>query len=536
MERAYEILSELITKNKDTFARNSDIEELENLLISRILDQSWMPSTNSEWLHNLSHITVRRVIEKLQQQRERGTDKKTLEKDLSTYAANLETEIFFVPDVINMIYSPGENHPELFVNKGVDIHCQFIRRAIASLLRRYSGGLRELSLEHSELEEELWGNVLEEIIRCMTDMSARVWNPKQTEPLIFPPVKTRGTRKGYISRVSLSASGDRLATFRSDSTLSVWDVPNSELLHSWDIGYLSEKEDFCPAGLYFSSSGDEIAMEVEPAEIAVFPIGAYDKQIRYYNEKKRKQFFHEFGTPFVLNLDKVDQKEYQVRMRAGERIPLKIYENLIYGWSCDESGMIVATASEIKRMMPDWMIAAGFERAVFHIAKKRLIDLIRKHSHAGYACWRCGAISSSSMEAYCHQCGWDFSKCPLGCPVPPAEPLAASNHWQCSHCGLSSRTIESQTEIRGEEFFSDTSTAQQDWQNRHDLERILDSLRNVSVAYKNKDITCDRLVSLKAQGKTNEEIGQALEIPKGSVDYVWNQCRKKVIQTIPDIE
>jgi DNA-directed RNA polymerase specialized sigma24 family protein len=73
-----------------------------------------------------------------------------------------------------------------------------------------------------------------------------------------------------------------------------------------------------------------------------------------------------------------------------------------------------------------------------------------------------------------------------------------------------------------------TVPAQTDWADQHDLERIMNALREVSIAYRGRQISCGKLVYLKSQGMTNEEIGAEINIPRGSVDYVLNQCWQEV--------
>ena len=77
-----------------------------------------------------------------------------------------------------------------------------------------------------------------------------------------------------------------------------------------------------------------------------------------------------------------------------------------------------------------------------------------------------------------------------------------------------------------------TLSVAESWKDQHDLERIYRVLHRYVVTYKDRQIPCDKLARLKAEGKTNEEIGLILKIPRGSVDYVWNQCRSYWVEYV----
>ncbi len=529
MERTNELFLQLVTNTQSADQYDLRIQEIHSILFERIQTESWFRTTDEKWLKQMAESAVRRVISKLEQLKKWGVSRKNLEKEITIYSSNLTAEIFFVPEVVNLIYSPHESELDAFVNEGVNYHCSFIRRAVASVIRKYGGGIKEMNMNQTDLEDELWGSVMEEVVRCMTDMSARVWFKGRLEPQIFPKEGIRGSRKGIIQKVALSQNGNRLAAYRSDHSLSIWDVQSGELVRMWDLSLLTINGKTMSVGyIYFSQKSDQIAVETDTGLVATFHISDDQQPVRYYEEKSRKRFFKEFGTPFIPDLDGVDTNTVMMQKRSHETLPLANYAPEIYDWTCDESGEVLATASERRRSLPEWMIKAGFERAVFHIAKKRWIDLLRKHSHTGLACWRCGAISSGMTDTRCRECGVDFTKCPIGCPIPPSEPLNSANHWTCPHCGLSSRTWASPKELSEEEMVTDHPVQQRGWVEQHDLNRILGVLKNISIAYKNKQFTCGRLVALKADGRTNEEIGMELDIPKGSVDYVWNQCRTQI--------
>ncbi len=94
---------------------------------------------------------------------------------------------------------------------------------------------------------------------------------------------------------------------------------------------------------------------------------------------------------------------------------------------------------------------------------------------------------------------------------------------------MTTRAAESALQVEMGDWHADPQSTGSEWRDSHDMERILHVLQNVSLAYKKIEIPCGRLVVLKAEGKTNEEIGVELGIPRGSVDYIWNQCKQRIL-------
>lgn len=540
-ENAYEYLLSLVRNEMSPAQEEASLHDLSRMVMDLIREQPWFPNREEEWGELRSYETARHVLSKLKALREQRLDQDELQKSVASIAANLASAIFFIPETVSVIYSPPVAGFESFIQEGANQHCRLIKRAVAGMVRKNSTGLRGLSLNSSDMEDELWGLVMEEIVRCLTDSFSRVWRPDQSRPELYPAPGVRGTKRGIITRVALSKTGGRLAAYRTDHQLFLWDTRARELIHSWDIQGLIESlsldlSRFQPLALFVAENESRIALETIENQVIVLPVNDLQDQARIYDESGKAGFLRDFGIPSISPRDVQLSSAFRFEKRTGETLGWPDYVPEVYDWSCDVRQSLIATASELKRAMPDWMREAGFERSVFHIAKKRFIDLIRKHTHTHYACWRCGSVSHSPSETRCRTCGLDFSRCPGGCPVPPSEPLHAGNHWQCPHCGLASRILEPVYEVEMDDQLAAVRSGENSWQDRHDLERILRVLRKASITYKNRQIPCDRLMVLKSEGMTNEEIGRELDIPRGSVDYVWNQCRQEILLAMGESE
>jgi|GEM_PF-2934151 len=541
MENAYELLLTLVRNEIPADQEEASLHELSRVIMDLIRDKPWFPSREIEWGEQRSTEAARHVISKLKVLRTQRLDRDELHKSVASIAANLASAIFFIPATVSVIYSPPAAGFEPFIQEGANQHCRLIQRAVAGVVRKNSSGLRGLSLNTQDLEDELWGLVMEEIVRCLTDPFARIWRMDQATPELYPIPGSRGVKRGIITRVALSKTGGRLAACRTDHQLFLWDTRSRELIHVWDLQGLLESLAvdtalYQPGTLYISDDESRIALETEGNRIIVLSVDEPQDSVRFYDKTGKASFLREFGIPYLPPRELRPSPAFRFANREGKQVSWTEYLPEIYDWSIDSQQNAIATASELKRAMPDWMREAGFERSVFHIAKKRLIDLIRKHTNTLYACWRCGSLSHSPSERQCRTCGLDFSRCPGGCRIPPSEPLHAGNRWQCPHCGLASRILEPlhDVEIDDQLFGGQSSTSE--WQDQHDLERILRVLRKVSVTYKNRQIPCGRLMRLKSEGMTNEEIGRELNIPRGSVDYVWNQCRQEILLVMGESE
>jgi len=532
MDNARSLLYGIMQNGLSGPHRDSAVQRLAALILREFRRQPWFPAQEEEWIERIAASAAEIVLTKLFTLKERRMETADLENQVDNLANDLASTVFFTFEGVRLIYSLHPPVFDSFAQTGAEIHSRLIHRAAFNAVRRNAAGLKHLALSSAELSEELWGAVMEEILRCLGDASARVWTKDRPEPAVFPPSGVRGARQGIIMRVALSQDGTRLAAIRSDSMLYVWDVSQRELIRSWDLKGLNQIPDkrWEPAYLYFSQNGTRLALETGAHSVFTFSINESDYSIGFFQEENKEDFLQQFGEPFLPDLDSAKTTAFQIRTKSGNLETLSQYIPKVYGWNCDAKGKTIATASECERAMPEWMLKAGFERAVFHIAKKRLIDLIRKHTHTSYACWRCGSMFSGPSETKCRRCGADFTRCPAGCPIPPSEPLSAANRWQCPHCGLAARLWEPIYQVEIEDRMADVEPKIADWQKCHDMERIRKTLSKESLAYKNREIAFDRLLSLKAEGITNEEIAVQLDIPRGSVDYVWNQCKQRIMQ------
>ncbi len=537
VDKLYDLLHTLSPK-ATVEEESSLIDKLADIMHTRLMNQSWFPKRNTNWGQTLSWQCAVHIIKRIQTTRQSQKDDQEFDRWLNFFIENIETIVFFVPEVIRLIYSPHKAEYEGLVNEGVNQHCRLIRRATATIVRRHAGSLRNLSMNVQEIQDELWGNVLEELVRSLSDTYARVWQLKKNSRSTFPMESVRGRRRGIILRVALSKDGTQLAAFRSDWKLFLWYIDQQELINSWDISPFTEKQSFdqmenIDVHLFFNHKATRIAFEHESRKVAVINNNPDEHpSIRYFDESERDDFFRYFGEPYIPDFSSAKLNGYPVQTRSGNHASISEYLQQVFDWSTDTSENTIATASEQERFMPQWMEDAGFERAIYHIAKKRLIDLIRKYTHTNLACWRCGTFTTALAETQCHQCGTDFTRCPVGCELLDHEKLGPKNYWQCPRCGMASKVTEIQQEVEMADRSTGTAKPTATWESEHDFDRILNAVHKLSVAHKDRILSCEDLLKLKADGKTNEEIGQHLGIPRGSVDYVWNQCKKQILLTV----
>jgi DNA-directed RNA polymerase subunit RPC12/RpoP len=510
-------------------AKERSIQQLAAELFEHIKKEFWFERAHESYLQEQSLEAIRTLAKKIE--RTASNDSKIIERIITDTVQNFKSSLFFTPEIIKLLYSPANTCLLALVNQGITIHTEIIRDAAYHVVHRYASGLHAFSLQSQNMEEELRSCVLEEIVRSMTDMSVRIWLHDAPQPLTLPPQESRGRRKGFITRVALTPDGHYAATARSDKTILIWDTHSSENPHTLDWSMLFDDPDpstLIANQLYFGDQGQWLVLETNRNFLAVFQLQGTDTPIEIYEEGKKDEFLRRFGHTYIPSLSKVQKNRTLLSFPTGNQIPLAEYEKVVYHWSCSADGKTIITASEIERRMPAWMVDAGFERAVYHIAKMRLIDLIRKNTHTDYVCIQCGSSNVSRSDNQCPKCGTIFTQCPLGCEEGSYTPLGAENEWKCSRCGMASRIIQTQREVDGSELHLSMAPAQTDWADQHDLERIMNALRDVSIAYRDRQISCSKLVYLKSQGMTNEEIGAEIKIPRGSVDYVLNQCWQEV--------
>ncbi len=528
-----DILQQIASGNLTEEQRKTAQETLSDILFAQLMEKSWFPA-DERWGQKVADKTARHILTRLMNLQKKGQEA-FFNKFTNELLGNLERQIFFIPEVIQLIYSPHSPEYDALVNEGVDHHCRLIRRAVNNVVRKNASGLRHLSLEIEDLQDELWGLVMEEILRCMSDNCSRIWNQNANQAIQFPPEDMNSRKKGIMTHVALSKSGHRLACIRSDTMIQIWDVPTKTLIRSLDASDLLEKHDSTIGSpsvnrLVFSQKGNRLALETATRVYAI-PLDSEHADIREYDDANSQAFLHDFGIPYLPEKISVDAAGFSFKNRQGELLSCLQYIESVYDWTHDAKYLRIATASEKYRVLPEWMIDAGFERAVYHIAHKRLIDLIRKYTHTNYACWRCGSLSSKPSDTHCRKCGVDFRENPLG--ESHEVPVAAENLWQAEN-GVPSRIPLSSIEVRIEDYIPDPRSTEQGWEKAHDMERILDVLQKYTITYKGRQVACDDLVRWKADGLTNEDIGNKLNIPRGSVDYVWNQCKKVILQTFGD--
>ena len=441
--------------------------------------------------------------------------------------------VFFTPEAVHLLYSPHESASGHFIEQGFAYHFRLIRQAVDGIARRSPASLTSVTISPDEFQSYL----MEQILACLTDPYARLWSMENPTCWLFPPKNIRGHKSGVVLRVALSPNGDRLATVHSSHTLNLWDTVQPQWLGSWDLQSLlpknhSRSAEIEPPHIFFSETRPLVAVEVPQGCIYTFSLMKPEDEFRAYQASDNHPFFQEFGDPYIPDSSLVSRDRFSFQSRDEQPSAWEEYAGSVYGWSCDREGRKVATAGELDRRMPEWMVKIGFERAVYLIAKRRWIDFIRKHTQTGYRCWRCGTVGVGPKERLCARCGADFTRCLLGCSIPPSASLDRENHWTCPHCGCSTRTVESQREIH-EELDDTFATVMEDsWKDTHDLERWYNLLRRIVLTHGGQPIPCDRLARLKAEGKTNEEIGKILRIPRGSVDYVWSQCRSHILRLL----
>lgn len=520
------------------------MEAIQQSVHTQVQQYEWFPLIDSVWFMPLVQEISSRIATRFDL-----IDKDSTLPDRQKIQEAMLEQVFFGPLAIRQIYAmQPEPDMQAFVQEGIHYHCRFLERATASVVRKFSGSYRRLDINQDDLVEELWGVVMEDIVRALTDTSARLWFHDHEKPLSLPLENQRSTRRGIVIRTALSPSGRQAALFHSDANLTLWDTPTQSIHRIWDLRLLgqenqdrehqNEKQEIddivSPVALYFSSDSQKLALEWKKGVIMVLPLEAERMDFTFHSSSDMNAFIKDFGAPFVP--DRAANIEvFSFSQQAAERISNN-YLAKVYDWTIDSKSKVLLTGSEMERGMPHWMQQLGFQRAVFVIIKRRLIDLVRKSSRTGYHCWRCGMANHSSGEIACSHCGVDFKRCPLGCPIPPSEILGKENQWTCPHCGCASRVPQTMVEVPVEELHSDPSAEFQSWRDEHDLARIKAALSCICVTYRKRQIPCNEILDLKVQGLTNEEIGAELGIPRGSVDYIWNQCRNEILQQFRNTE
>lgn len=411
------------------------------------------------------------------------------------------TIIFFVPTMVSFLYSPQTDPSHPLVATGIDYHCRFFRRVVKQLLHKQAHTYQHLHVDFEALEDDLYSCALEEVVKLLSDSVARVWQAGQSaEPIIIPPSRRKGWKQTLIARVAFTPDGNRLTTLRADGLIAVWQFPEAVLHQTWQFSSLpdgSQPDSFHWPSPYFSRDGQRLAWQSSAHEIGMIHVDQPDAHIRYYRSDEKEAFMRDFGEAYLNHQRQENLNAFSLADRWNRAMPAQDYLARVYHWSANQAGDWLVTASEIERGMPLWMRDIGFQNAVYYMLKRRLIDFVRKETHG----------SSSKSEQ--------------GPQESSSEP-----EEQPSNAYLIEKPLDWLT--AAEEAAHAQSPAVHDWREQHDLERILAALQEITITYKQKAISCEQLASLKAEGKTNAEIAETLDVPRGSVDYLWSQCKKQI--------
>ncbi len=476
--------------------------------LARLHEQPWFDAARPDWWQGVAQRTLKRLI--LQQRSHPKAS--AAPNDMEQWLKENVQAVFFDPKVVEMIYSPHEPSQNLLVNYGANLHCRWMESVVKNIVYRHSGSVQQLSIQPDTLIDELWGMVMEETVMCLTDLSVHLWKADGTHRE-FPPLGTRGRRKGGFLRAALSPNRNQIAGYRIDHQLMVWDAETQECTAQLDMSAASEEGQAkeAPLILIFSEDGKRIALEYPNQRIAVISLSQKNDPIEWYSSGHRNKFEKTFG-------------KITIPVREKNKVQDEARIENVYDWVSDAEGQVIVTASRSTRTMPEWMLKAGFDRSIRHIAKKRLIDLIRKHSHTAYACWQCGSMRSSFSDTQCRNCGVDFTRCPVGC----SETLSAETHWECPSCGYATRLYQAYQEVDPESIERMAESSSQNVQDEMDYRKLMDTMSMVYLTYKSRSIPCAELIRYKSEGLTNETIGNELNVPRGSVDYLWNQCKSLI--------
>lgn len=468
----------------DTGGNSEDVERLRNHFLAELLDQPWFTLRRGDGV-SLAAKAVDRVVLALRSRMESAGAGTAWRKEIDTVRKSWLNAIFFLPEMVEQLYSPQPAADAALVNHGVSVHCEFIQKTARSAVYRHANSLASVRFDTEGFAEELWGLVMDEVVRCMTDTAARVWKAEGGAPRTLPPVGVRGHGRNVSLRVALAGPVPLAAVYHSGSRLAVWDYERLEVMRQWDARGFEERNADPPVKLVFSADGSLIAAEYPGNRVAVLNLRGEADDIRWYGENGRAEFLRDFGAGEPAGESGFPVDRLEAGTASGARLPFGEYVKGVYDWCVRPGGAAAATASEIQRTMPEWMKRAGFERAARHIAKKRLVDLIRKNINASRA-----ADSGARVLA---------------------------------------RQIDGDEDVLDRIGVHDSHG----WADDRDFQTILRIMEPKTVRHKRRDISCGELLKLKAEGLTNAEIGEAVGVPRGTVDYLWNQCKEIVVKTFP---
>ncbi len=447
----------------------------------------------SDWRYQASISAAKRLLSKIQHLKRQSLDGAALLKKFDAIVSSAQDSFFFAPETVERLYDPRiDNHDPLII-KGVNGHCLLLERASGHAAQRYAASIQRAGLDIETVKGDLYSAALEEIVKCLSDHSARIWKAGESQPIVFPPEGTRGWKQSIITHAAIAPDSKTLALLHSDRVVSVWSIESQELLskHTLANSYkqTDSKEWRAP---FFSRDGKRIAVQLEKTRVIVIDVKSETKPIVF--EKNEKDRFQQVFGDVAPPANQLRRNSSEIQTRRGDTVSMAQYQDLVYHSVTNQTGNITVTTSEIERFMPPWMCDISFENAVFYILKRRLIDRIRRHIH----------IETPSVDA-----GGDGE-------FSPSQAIGVY------HIG------KNLDDLSPDELVSHSARQEDNWRDGHDLERILAVLKTITITYKDKEIRCDEMARLKAEGKTNAEIGELINAPRGTVDYLWNQCRKQI--------
>lgn len=448
----------------------------------------------TDWRYAASISAAHRLLSKINHLKRQSLDPSTQKKKFDSIVTSAGSSFFYAPETVERLYDPRIDNHDPLILKGVNCHCQLLERASGHAAQRYASSIQRAGLDAETVRGDLYSAALEEIVKCLSDHSARVWKAGANGPVIFPPEGTRGWKQSMVTHAAIDSDAKNLALLHSDRMLSIWSIETQELIAKHSLSsYCAKQHTDEWRAPFFSTTGENIAVQVTEDRVVIISLdGSHQPVVLEKKEKNRFQQLFGDVLPPACNLKPF--KSTNIQTRRGGSLSMKDYHERVYHCVSSQSGDLVTTASEIERFMPSWMCDIGFENAVFYILKRRLIDRIRKHIH----------IEAPSIEEVSNG---EFT---------PSQAIGVYH------------TGKNLDDMSSEELVSHSARQTDDWRDAHDLERILAVLKTITITYKDKEIRCDKLARLKAEGKTNAEIGEILQAPRGTVDYLWNQCRKQI--------
>lgn len=450
----------------------------------------------TDWRYAASLNAAERLLSKINHLKHQSLDASTQNKKFTTIVNSAPSSFFYAPETVKRLYDPRVDNHDPLIAKGVNCHCQLLERASGHAAQRYASSIQRAGLDIDTVRGDLYSAALEEIVKCLSDHCARIWQVGKKGAVIIPTERMRGWKQSMVTHCALDAHAQRLALLHSDRVLSIWMIESQELLLKISLSsfcFHRAADDW--RAPFFSNEKDKIAIQTAEDSVVVIACDNSNNPVLLHKDDKIR-FQQMFGDVLPASENFKQAKKLTATSRNGAEILLNIYRKNVYHSVTSQDGNTIVTTSEIERFMPPWMCDIGFENAVFYILRRRLIDRIRKHIHIETG--RSEEIDSNQNE------------------INPIQALGVYH------------TGKDLDEMSSEELVSHSGRQTDEWRDEHDLERILAVLKSITITYKDQEIRCDQLARLKAEGKTNAEIGEILKAPRGTVDYLWGQCRKQI--------